>query len=46
MDEETDANYADSFDETDFSVIFPYTVKYMSFALSAQAAAWCMENML
>jgi len=25
MDEETDANYADSFDELDFSVIFPGT---------------------
>jgi len=25
MEEETDANYADSFDELDFSVIFPGT---------------------
>jgi len=25
MEEETDANYADSFDEMDFSVIFPGT---------------------
>jgi hypothetical protein len=46
MEEETDANYADSFDEADFAIIFPYTVRYMSFALVAHSCAWCMENMM
>jgi hypothetical protein len=46
MEEETDANYADSFDEADFSIIFPYTVRYITFALVAHSCAWCMENML
>jgi hypothetical protein len=46
MDEETDANYADSFDEADFSIIFPYTVRSLSFALVAHACAWSMEHML
>jgi len=46
MEEETDANYADSFDEKDFSVVFPSVIRYVAFALTAHACDWCVERML